>query len=65
MDPVTGHVIVFNGNFANCGGAWRPRGRSLNPPADTAVMLRALGLHGPGAVSWLRCMFTFACWDPK
>ena len=28
-------------------------------------MLRALALHGPGAVSWLRGMFAFACWDPK
>jgi asparagine synthase (glutamine-hydrolysing) len=28
-------------------------------------MLRALGLHGPGAVSWLRGMFAFASWDPR
>ena len=28
-------------------------------------MLRALGLHGPEAVGWLRGMFAFACWDPK
>ena len=28
-------------------------------------MLRALGLHGPNAVGWLRGMFAFACWDPK
>jgi asparagine synthase (glutamine-hydrolysing) len=28
-------------------------------------MLRALGVHGPGAVGWLRGMFAFACWDPK
>jgi asparagine synthase (glutamine-hydrolysing) len=28
-------------------------------------MLRAVGLYGPGAVSWLRGMFAFACWDPK
>src|SRR5262249_20758298 len=29
------------------------------------VMLRALALYGPDAVSWLRGMFAFACWDPK
>ena len=28
-------------------------------------MLRALGVHGPEAVGWLRGMFAFACWDPK
>jgi asparagine synthase (glutamine-hydrolysing) len=40
-------------------------GQEFNSTGDTAVMLRALGLHGPGAVSWLRGMFAFACWDPK
>src|SRR5262249_21665570 len=39
-------------------------GQEFQSSGDTAVMLRALGLHGPGAVSWLRGMFAFACWDP-
>ena len=36
----------------------------MQSTGDTAVMLRALGLHGPEAVNWLRGMFVFACWDP-
>ena len=37
----------------------------MQSTGDTAVMLRALGLHGPEAVAWLRGMFAFACWDPE
>ncbi len=37
----------------------------MQSTGDTAVMLRALGLHGPEAVGWLRGMFAFACWDPR
>ncbi len=40
-------------------------GETFRSTGDTAVMLRALALHGPDAVSWLRGMFAFACWDPK
>ena len=40
-------------------------GQTFQSTGDTAVMLRALGLHGPGAVSWFRGMFAFACWDPQ
>jgi hypothetical protein len=29
-------------------------GRTFQSTGDTAVILRALGLHGPSAVSWLR-----------
>jgi asparagine synthase (glutamine-hydrolysing) len=67
-DPVTGHVVVFNGeiyNFAELRRRLMAEGQEFNSSGDTAVMLRALGLHGPGAVSWLRGMFAFACWDPK
>jgi asparagine synthase (glutamine-hydrolysing) len=66
-DPVTGHVVVFNGeiyNFADLRRRLAAEGQAFNSSGDTAVMLRALGLHGPGAVSWLRGMFAFACWDP-
>ena len=68
VDPVTGHVIVFNGeiyNFRDLRRRLVAEGQELQSTGDTAVMLRALGLHGPGAVSWFRGMFAFACWDPK
>jgi asparagine synthase (glutamine-hydrolysing) len=68
VDPVTGHVIVFNGEIYNF-GELRHRlvaeGQVFRSTGDTAVMLRALGLHGTTAVSWLRGMFAFACWNPK
>src|SRR5215467_6739579 len=66
MDPVTGHVLTFNGeiyNFADLRQRLVNEGQKFQSTGDTAVMLRALGLHGPCAVSWLRGMFAFACWD--
>jgi len=68
VDPVTGHVVVFNGEIYNFGDLRRrlvAEGQEFQSTGDTATMLRALGLHGPGAVGWLRGMFAFACWDPK
>jgi asparagine synthase (glutamine-hydrolysing) len=68
VDPVTGHVVVFNGEIYNFDDLRRRlvgEGQEFQSTGDTAVMLRALGLHGPDAVSWLRGMFAFACWDPK
>src|SRR5271170_674005 len=68
VDRVTGHVVVFNGeiyNFRELRRRLAAEGQELLSTGDTAVMLRALGLHGPGAVGWLRGMFAFACWDPK
>src|SRR6202521_3661029 len=68
VDPLTGHVVVFNGEIYNFGDLRRrlvAEGQELRSTGDTAVMLRALGVHGPSAVSWLRGMFAFACWDPK
>ena len=67
-DPVTGHVVVFNGeiyNFADLRRRLADEGQKFNSTGDTAVMLRALGTHGPDAVKWLRGMFAFACWDPQ
>src|SRR5262245_43582039 len=67
VDPVTGHVVVLNGeiyNFVDLRRRLVAEGQVFQSTGDTAVMLRALGLHGPGAVSWLRGMFAFACWDP-
>jgi asparagine synthase (glutamine-hydrolysing) len=68
VDTVTGHVTVFNGeiyNFRELRRCLVAEGQELQSTGDTAVMLRALGLHGPAAVGWLRGMFAFACWDPK
>ena len=68
VDPVTGHVVVFNGEIYNFGDLRRrlvAEGQEFQSTGDTAIMLRALGLHGPAAVGWLRGMFAFACWDPK
>jgi asparagine synthase (glutamine-hydrolysing) len=68
VDPVTGHVIVFNGeiyNFCDLRRRLEAEGQQFQSTGDTAVMLRALGLYGPSALSWLRGMFAFACWDPK
>src|SRR5437588_3682769 len=68
VDPVTGHVLVFNGeiyNFVDLRRRLIAEGQKFNSSGDTAVMLRALGLHGAGAVNWLRGMFAFACWDPE
>lgn len=68
VDPVTGHVVVFNGeiyNFAELRQRLLSEGQEFHSTGDTAIMLRALSLHGPSAVSWLRGMFAFACWDPK
>jgi asparagine synthase (glutamine-hydrolysing) len=68
VDEATGHVIVFNGeiyNFRDLRARLEAEGQELRSTGDTAVMLRALGLHGPEAVGWLRGMFAFACWDPE
>jgi asparagine synthase (glutamine-hydrolysing) len=68
VDPLTGHVVVFNGeiyNFGELRQRLEAEGQEFKSTGDTAVMLRALGLHGPSAVSWLRGMFAFASWDPK
>jgi asparagine synthase (glutamine-hydrolysing) len=67
-DPVTGHVIVFNGEIYSYRDLRRrliAEGQEFRSTGDTAVMLRALGLHSADAISWLRGMFAFACWAPK
>lgn len=68
VDPVTGHVIVYNGeiyNYLELRNRLVAAGQTFLSSGDTAVMLRALGLHGRQAVGWLRGMFAFALWDTK
>jgi asparagine synthase (glutamine-hydrolysing) len=68
VDPVTGQVIVFNGeiyNFQELRERLAAAGHKFESSGDTAVMLRALGLHGREAVRQLRGMFAFAAWDPE
>jgi asparagine synthase (glutamine-hydrolysing) len=67
VDPVSGQVIVFNGEIYNY-QALRDRlaasGQTFRSTGDTAVLLRALGVYGREAVGSLRGMFAFASWDP-
>src|SRR3954465_7007205 len=68
VDPLTGHVVVFNGEIYNFGDLRRrleAEGQEFKSTGDTAVMLRALVLHGPGAVEWFRGIFAFSCWNPE
>jgi asparagine synthase (glutamine-hydrolysing) len=67
VDPVTGHVIVSNGeiyNYVELRRRLTAAGQEFRSTGDTAVMLRALALHGREGVGLLRGMFAFACWDP-
>src|SRR5919198_3656913 len=67
-DPVTGQVIVFNGeiyNFQEVRRDLQAAGQRFESTGDTQVMLRALGVEGREAVRSLRGMFAFALWDPN
>jgi asparagine synthase (glutamine-hydrolysing) len=68
VDPVTGHVIVFNGeiyNFRELRDRLAASGQTFESSGDTAVLLRSLGTQGPDAAAALRGMFAFASWDPR
>jgi asparagine synthase (glutamine-hydrolysing) len=67
-DPVTGHVIAFNGeiyDYLDLRSDLAAEGQHFASTGDTAVLLRALGLRGPGVLARLRGMFALACWDPR
>lgn len=66
VDPVTGDVVVLNGeiyNYVELRNQLAASGQRFESTGDTAVMLRALGLHGRQAVHSFRGMFAFAFWD--
>ena len=49
VDPVTGHVVVFNGeiyNFADLRRRLLAEGQTFQSTGDTAVMLRASDCTG-------------------
>jgi asparagine synthase (glutamine-hydrolysing) len=67
VDPVSGQVIVFNGeiyNYVELRDRLTAAGQTFGSTGDTAVMLRALALHGEEALPWLRGMYAFAQFDP-
>lgn len=68
VDPRTGQVLVFNGevyNFQELRRGLVEAGETFQSTGDAAVVLRALALRGPAAVSSFRGMFALASWDPK
>jgi asparagine synthase (glutamine-hydrolysing) len=68
VDPISGQVIVFNGeiyNFQELRDRLVASGQTFQSTGDTAVLLRALATQGLDAVASLRGMFAFACWDPR
>ena len=68
VDPVTGAVIVFNGeiyNYTTLRDDLVAKGESFQSSGDTAVMLRALSILGAEAVRKFRGMFAFALWNAR
>jgi len=67
VDPLAGHVIVFNGeiyNFQELRDRLLAGGERFDSTGDTQVMLRMLARNGADAVREFRGMFAFASWDP-
>lgn len=65
-DPLTGNVIVFNGevyNFRDLHGRLAAEGHVLTSGCDTEVVLRGYGAWGSHFVNELRGMFALAIWD--
>jgi asparagine synthase (glutamine-hydrolysing) len=68
VDAETGDVVCFNGeiyNYRSLRDRLVGEGHRFESSGDTAVMLRALGVHGREAVTWLRGMFAFGFWDSR
>ncbi len=66
VDPVTGDVVVLNGEIYNYVALRRrliATGHTFQSSGDTAVMLRALSVNGRQAVRDFRGMFAFAFWN--
>ena len=66
VDPATGDAVAFNGeiyNYVELRDRLKASGQAVRSTGDTEVLLRALAVHGAGAVAGLRGMFAFAFWD--
>ena len=53
VDPITGSVVVFNGliyNYRELRDEMAAQGQTFQSTGDTAILLRALGLHRAEAV---------------
>ena len=67
VDPLTGNVIVFNGeiyNFKSLRASLEKKGERFSTQGDTEVVLGLYRCHGINFLSMLRGMFAFALWDP-
>lgn len=65
-DPITGDVIVLNGeiyNFAELRRSLGADAQNLESSGDTAVLLRMLASRGSETLTKLRGMFAFAYYD--
>ncbi|HUK32783.1 MAG TPA: asparagine synthase (glutamine-hydrolyzing) [Vicinamibacterales bacterium] len=60
------HHMVFNGEIYNhvaLRAELASRGERFQTESDTEVLLRLVALDGPAALTRVRGMFAFACWD--
>lgn len=65
-DPITGNVIVFNGeiyNFQDIRRELERDGERFRSDSDTEVILALYRLRGRTCLARLRGMFAFAIWD--
>lgn len=65
VDPVTGNVLVFNGELYNHEDVRRELedGHPWQSRSDTETLLRAYRAWGPACLDRLRGMFAVALWD--
>lgn len=67
-DPLTGNVIVYNGeiyNFQELRHECERAGAAFESGTDTEVILALYRRHGAACLQQLRGMFAFAIWDPS
>ena len=68
IDPVTGNVIVFNGelyNYKALRSDLEKDGLRFKSKSDTEVLLQAYARWGMDAIRRFRGMFAFAIWDER
>ncbi len=68
VDPVTGNVIVHNGevyNFLELREELMAEGETFRSRTDTEVILALYRRHGAECLKRLRGMFAFAIWEPE